>query len=66
MVLEAQALRSALEEAASEEASVLAAEAMVASMTSEVALREDESSLVDWGESSSQERLSLEEYLRAH
>lgn len=66
MVLEAQALRSALEEAASEEASVLAAQAMVASMTSEVALLEDESSLVDWRESSSQERLSLEEYLRAH
>lgn len=66
MVLEAQALRSALEEAASKEASVLAAEAMVASMTSEVALLEDESSLVDWRESSSQERLSLEEYLRAH
>lgn len=66
MVLEAQALRSAQEEAASEEASGLAAEAMVASMTSEVALLEGESSLVDWRESSSQERLSLEAYLRAH
>lgn len=59
-------MRSALEEAASEEASVLAVEAMVASMASEVALLEDESSLVDWRESSRQERLSLEAYLRAH
>lgn len=59
-------MRSALQEVASEEASVLAVEAMVASMTWAVALQEDESNLVNWRESSSQERVSLKAYLGAH